>query len=423
MRRLDLQETPGPSIDDVSWKSLYHKEIYDAVTEDGWLLQITRYRPVKQAFEQPIFGEPLLLVPGWSQNRHAFSCGSFVKNLLYFGADVHILELRGHGKSSRALQLERHHRDGRPLPADFEFGWDLDSYLLHDVPAAVQAVKAKTGRDKIFYVGNSMGGMLGYGYAGSHDDLAGLVTIGAPSDIGRGFFPLRLAATFGPTLMGALFDTLFAAVRGADTIRHGTAQALRRMRIPAFLADRIAAEGSAPRDLRFRHVPMDFLLGSLSKAVTADSLKLYEKLARHVTVMINPTRVTADDFQWLLREGSEKEPRKVVEQFARWIRDDEMKCYRTGYDFKAHYKDIALPLAIIWGGLDRIASAESTQSIYKNAKSEYLLWRPVKNNNHLELTMGYDIHHICEDIKDLVEYAVRKQRGQRPRLLEAVQAE
>src|SRR5436309_3606367 len=106
MRRLDLQETTGPSIDSVAWKSLYRKEIYDAATADGWLLQITRYKPVRQPFDQPIFGEPLLLVPGWSQNRHAFSCGTFVKNLLYFGADVHILELRGHGKSSRALQLE-----------------------------------------------------------------------------------------------------------------------------------------------------------------------------------------------------------------------------------------------------------------------------------------------------------------------------
>jgi hypothetical protein len=126
--------------------------------------------------------------------------------------------------------------------------------------------------------------------------------------------------------------------------------------------------------------------------------------------MINPSRVTADDFQWLLREGGEKEPRRVVEQFARWIRDDEMKCYRSGYDFKAHFKDIEAPLAIIFGGLDRIASAESTQSIYRSARSEYLLWRPVKNNNHLELTMGYDIHQICEDIKNLVEYAARRSR-------------
>ncbi len=416
MRRLDLQQPAAPSIDDLHWKSLYRKEIYDAPTRDGWTLQISRYQPVRQSFDQPIFGEPLLLVPGWSQNRHAFSCGSFVKNLLYYGADVHILELRGHGLSSRELQTELHQRSGRPLPRDLDWSWDLDSYFLYDIPAGVEAVKAKSGRDKIFYVGNSMGGMLGYGYAGCHDDLAGLVTIGAPSDLGRGFFPLKLAATFGPALLGALFDSLFSAVRGVDSLRHGTATMLRKLRWLAFLANRIAAEGSSPRDLRFKHVPMDFLLRELSKAVTEQNLRRYEKLARHITVMINPSRVTADEFQWLLREGGEKEPRRVIEQFARWIRDDEMKCYRTNYDFKAHYQDIDVPLAIVFGGLDKIASAESTRSVYKRAKSEYLLWRPVKNNNHLELTMGYDIRQICEDVKNLVEYSARRERARRKAL-------
>jgi hypothetical protein len=241
----------------------------------------------------------------------------------------------------------------------------------------------------------------------------GLVTIGAPSDIGRGFFPLRLAATFGPALVGPLLDALFGAVRGVDNLRHGTAGLLRKLRWLAFLANRLAAEGTSPNDVRFRHVPMDFLLRSLSKAVTERNLRRYEKLARSLTVMINPSRVTADELQWLMRQGGEKEPRGVVEELARWIRADEMKCYRTGYDFKAHYKDIEIPLAIVFGGLDRIASAESTRSVYRDARSEYLLWRPVKNNRHLELTMGYDIRHICEDIKDLVQYAVSSERSRR----------
>src|SRR5947209_18202590 len=115
MRRLVLQ--PAPSVRDleeIPFKSLYVKEIYDAPTRDGWVLQISRYRPVPQAWEQPIFGEPLLLVPGWSQNRHAFTCGDFVKQLLAFGADIHILELRGHGQSSRGLQIDRSATEGRP---------------------------------------------------------------------------------------------------------------------------------------------------------------------------------------------------------------------------------------------------------------------------------------------------------------------
>ncbi|HET7786472.1 MAG TPA: alpha/beta hydrolase, partial [Myxococcales bacterium] len=76
MRRLESSTAPTlRNLDAVAFKSLYRKEIYDAPTADGWVLQISRYRPVPQAWDQPIFGQPLLLVPGWSQNRHAFTCG------------------------------------------------------------------------------------------------------------------------------------------------------------------------------------------------------------------------------------------------------------------------------------------------------------------------------------------------------------
>src|SRR5713101_4552280 len=209
-----LRDPHPPPLEQIEFKSLYRKEIYDARTRDGWVLQVSRYRPLEQEWEQPILGEPLLLVPGWSQNRHAFTCATFVKRLLVSGADCHIAELRGHGRSSRELQIELCGKERRPLPRDLDWEWDLDSYLLEDVPAAVQAVKARTHRDKVVYLGNSMGGMLGYGYAGSHRDLAGLVTIGAPSDLGRGFLLMRAAALFGPAMLGPLIDALCAAATG-----------------------------------------------------------------------------------------------------------------------------------------------------------------------------------------------------------------
>ena len=101
---------------------MYRKEIYDARTRDGWVLQISRYRPVPQPREQPILGEPLLLVPGWSQNRHAFTCATFVKRLLVYGADCHVLELRGHGRSSRELQRELCAKESRPLDGNSLWG-------------------------------------------------------------------------------------------------------------------------------------------------------------------------------------------------------------------------------------------------------------------------------------------------------------
>jgi pimeloyl-ACP methyl ester carboxylesterase len=409
MRRLDLQPAPRvQDLDEIPFKSLYEKEIYDAPTSDGWVLQVSRYKPVPQAWDQPIFGQPLLLVPGWSQNRHAFTCGDFVKQLLVQGADVHILELRGHGRSSRELQIQR-----GAQPADLDWDWDIDSYFLHDVPAGVAAVKAKTGRKKIFYLGNSMGGMLGYGYAGCHDDLAGLVAIGAPSDLGRGFLALRAAALFGPALVGPLLDAACRAASGLELTRHGAAAVLRKLRFFARAANLLAAPESRYKPVRFNHLPVDAFLRALACAATESNLRRYDLIARYIGSLLNPSRVAAEDFRWLLSQGGEKEPRRVVGQFARWIRGDEMKCYRTGFDYKEHFKDIRIPMAIFFGDLDKIASRHSTGGIYRAARSEYLLWRPLKENSHLELTMGADIHHICEDVKDLVEYASRRQ-GMRP---------
>src|SRR5262245_44719269 len=145
-----------PSVAELKFRSLYKKTLYLVETADGWSLVISRYRPVPQPFHQPLFGEPLLLVHGFSQNRHAWTCGEFVKNLLLFGIDIHIIELRGHGKSSIAFQYERSRKLGRALPADIHYGWDIDSHFLYDLPAAVAAAKRISGRETLFYLRHSM---------------------------------------------------------------------------------------------------------------------------------------------------------------------------------------------------------------------------------------------------------------------------
>src|SRR5205823_25000 len=168
-----------------------------------------------------------------------------------------------------------------------------------------------------------------------------------------------------------------------------------------------------PRGVRFSHVPVDSFLRLIARLSTEKNLKRFERIARHVGSLLNPSRVTADEFRWLLSQGGEKEPRRVVEQFARWIRNDEMKCYATGYDYKANFGRIHIPMAIFFGDLDKIASARSTRSIARGARSGYLLWRPVKENSHLELTMGSDIHQICEDVKNLVQHALAWEHADR----------
>jgi len=408
MRLPTPRATPShpPSVDEVAFRELYRKSDYEVRTPDGWTLVVTRYQPVPQGFPQPLFGEPLLLVHGFSQNRHAWTSGEFVKNLLFFGADIHILELRGHGKSGIELQRTRAGAGG-PLPRDLDYGWDIDSYFLNDLPAGIAAVKAATGRQRLFYVGHSMGGILGYGHAGLHDDFEGLVTIGAPADLGRGFLLLRALAVTGP-LFGPVLDLAFGAVnaerRMAHVLRRLAGEALATVRHP--VSEKLRAE-AVPDPVQFTYVPMDAWLKALERLIArAEVHPLYDAMARRVNWLSNPSRASGADLRWLLREGGEREPRKVIEQFARWIRGRELKCYRTGYDFKEGFANISVPMAIIFGDMDPLATLDSTRSVYRAARSEYLLWRPVKGNSHIELTMGHDIRQICYDIKNLVEYAV-----------------
>ncbi len=400
-----MQSAREPTVDDVEFRALYKKTKYVVETADGWSLVVTRYKPLQQAWTQPLYGEPMLLVHGFAQNRHAWTSGEFVKNLLYFGADVHILELRGHGKSSLALQQERAEHFGRAPPSDLRWDWDIDSYFLYDIPAAVAGVKRITRRDRIFYCGHSMGGMLGYGYAGIHDDhFEGIVTIGAAADLGRGSLPLKALSVAGPA-MAAWVDTALAGLnvqRGVTHLAKSLAARVTKSEAP-----------SVPRNLEYRYVPVDTWLKGIAGVLDyAEHSTVLSMIASRVNWLARQDRMAAPDLRWLLREAGEREPRKVAEQFLKWIRNDEVVCYRTGYDFKRGFSKIKVPMAIIFGDADPLASLASTRSVYRSARSEYLLWRPVKGNSHIELTMGHDIRQICYDIKNLVEYAkTHRNRG------------
>lgn len=395
---------PHPNVDDVELRALHKKTRYAVDTADGWSLNVTRYRPLPQTFTQPLFGEPILLVHGFSQNRHAWTSGEFVKNLLYFGIDIHILELRGHGRSSPDFVRERAARFGRTLPVDLDWDWDIDSYFLYDLPAAVTGVRRITRRDRIFYCGHSLGGMLGYGYAGIHPEhFDGLITIGAPAQIGKGNAALTLLAYCGPGINLGV-DTAIATINA--TRRAGNA--LKR------IAKRPTS--SLESELKYRYLPVDkWLKVAADGLLGATQNGMARMLLSRGSWLTKLDRASSENMQWLLREGGEREPRRVVDELLRWVRNRELVCYRTGYNFQQGFKNIKVPMAIIFGDLDPLATLESTRQVYRTAASDYLLWRPVKGNSHVELTMGHDIRQICYDIKNLIEYA-RTHRDRPPSL-------
>ncbi len=397
------------TVDDIPLGDLHEKQRMEVKTADGWTLVISRFKPKPQPFPQPIFGHPILLVHGFAQNRRAWTAGDFVKNMLFFGADLFVLELRGHGKSSRSLQYRRARMTGESPPIDIEWEWDIDSYFLFDLPAAIDEIRRVSGRDRVFYCGHSMGGMLGYGYAGLHpDQIEGLITIGSPSDfVGVGFALLGMLSRLHPALP-ALDLGLWCASSIRSTLWQG-------MNLLRQATGNSQEAGPRPQPWRFQFVPTDRLLRLLEKLINSGRYVSITRALPNLAFLVNPDRTLAEDIRWLLREGSDREPRGVVEQFARWIRNNEVVCYRSGYDFKRGFKKISVPSAVIFGDRDWLAGVRATRSFYYGASSNYLLWRPVKGNSHVELTMGHDIRQVCYDIKNLIEYALAHQE-QKPAL-------
>jgi hypothetical protein len=237
--------------------------------------------------------------------------------------------------------------------------------------------------------------------------LEGVVTIGAPAELGKGNLPLKLLAFAGPGLKVAVDATL-----GGLNLERRAAHTVGRLWSKVTKKD----YGPSPRRLQYRYLPVDTWLKLAADALGyAEESPVLSLVASRITWLTRWDRMSMENVRWLLKEGGEKEPRKVVDQFLRWIRHGEVVCYRTGYDFQRGFAKIKVPMAIIFGDMDPLASLESTSGVYRSAKSEYLLWRPVKGNSHIELTMGHDIRQICYDIKNLVEYA-RTHRGRAPSL-------
>jgi pimeloyl-ACP methyl ester carboxylesterase len=392
-----------PAVDDVDFRRLYTLEEIPVDTPDGWRLILTRYRPRPQSFRQPLLGAPILLVHGYTQNRRAWNVGEFVKNMAYFGADVYLLELRGHGKSGVQAQRRLARKEGRALPRDLDYRWDIDSYLLDDLPAAVQAVKRTSGREKIFYCGHSLGGILGYAYATLFDDLLGLVTIGAPSDFSRMSLRMR-AAGWVPMFA---FPAADLVISGVNLFR--------------FLSRAVGTRGPGTRPRRFRpsrfrRLPFRDVFRWIERGLRSDAHpSLPGGLSFRSPIPYEPRNVALSALRPLLREGANDEPRRTAEQFARWLRRGELVCYRLRHDIAAAFPRIQIPVAIFFGDEDPFASVRTTGNVYRSVSSDYLLWRPVRGNSHLDLTMGYDIRQISYDVKNLMTYAL-DHVGARPSL-------
>ena len=135
-----------------------------AYTADGWRLGVRHLRP---SAPDPA-KLPVVLCHGLGLNGTFWTItdNHLPQQLLARGYHVFVFDFRGSGESAKIGRIGRINERLRQTPL-LELGegrWTVDEIVRYDVPAILDYVKHETGRDRVNWVGHSLGGMLMFPY-------------------------------------------------------------------------------------------------------------------------------------------------------------------------------------------------------------------------------------------------------------------
>jgi pimeloyl-ACP methyl ester carboxylesterase len=139
-------------------------EVLEVATADGWTIK-ARVLPSPRRR----FSEPVILCPGLANNHRLFDLtrpASLARALAEAGFDCYLVDLRAaHGRHPKGSR-----RDA-----------SVDDHVAFDVPALVKAALVRSRAERAFWVGHSLGGLVGLAAAQTPGlPLAGMVAIGSP---------------------------------------------------------------------------------------------------------------------------------------------------------------------------------------------------------------------------------------------------
>ncbi len=278
-------------------------------TDDGWQVATFRVPPAPGTEALAHHGTPVLLAHGTCVNRMnlSFDGSDISRHLSRQGFDVWLTEYRG---------------DRTSVPPDArtwrQGDWDADDIAGQDIPAVLAHVREQTGHDQVYWLGHSLGGILGYIVAqGPHaDSIAGLVAVGAP---------------------GALYHPNDVAIFAA---RHST------LLPPATqLPTRPLTRALAPT---LRTHPDAYLLHLIFNVENNRPERLLE-FAAH---------------------GMENTAGGLTRQYAGWIRHGPLTSRDGSLDYSAGLPDIRAPALLIAGRVDHIVPAWTVRYAYDHIGSE-----------------------------------------------------
>lgn len=299
-----------------TWKlaaPTHEDDVVQARTRDGWTLYLGRHRPKGEARLPPV-----LLVHGIAMNRQAFDFGverySIARFLSLAGLDCFTLDLRGHGRSRRG--------PGRR--------WNLDTYLNEDLPAALEAIRAATGAEKVLYVGHSQGAILGMAACALHRErIAGLVSLAGP----------------------AHFDAQ-PRLRKLVALRHlGLGRGLREL-----------ARMVAPLSGFWHPSPLE-----LSVNVRNMERPVYRRMLANAIEDLQPG---------------------VLEQFAAFIREDSFRSMDGRVDYRALLPTCTQPALFVSAERDGLAPPSVVEAAFRAWGGPKRHWRCGRDYGHADVLLG-----------------------------------
>lgn len=264
---------------------------------DGWTLALYHRAAAKRRFE-----EPVLLCHGLAANHHNFDFEppySLAHVLAEAGFECFSIDWRGTGASHPAA------------PGKRIANYCADDHIQQDGPAFLDEVLARTGAKRAFWVGHSLGGLVGYGVAqGPHrDKLAGLIAVGSPVHFQYARwirFALRLGvmAAWPFSLRQRLMSIALAPFLGHVTLP---------------LSDVIANP---------RHIPPP----------------LQRKIYSHLMSSIS---------------------RRMLRQFEDWLVNDAFRSEDGRIDYREGIRRVTTPLLVMGGSADALATPFAIRTQYE----------------------------------------------------------
>jgi lysosomal acid lipase/cholesteryl ester hydrolase len=131
-----------------------------AYTADGWRLGVRHYRP-----EHPDPGKlPVILCHGLGLNATFWTItdNHLPAQLAARGYEVYVFDIRGSGENAKLGRCDQVNKTLRQtcLRERGESNWTVDDLVKYDVPAILAYVERETGRNRVNWIGHSLGGML-----------------------------------------------------------------------------------------------------------------------------------------------------------------------------------------------------------------------------------------------------------------------